>query len=409
MTESPPSGILRACQSVPDCGLLPGWYLRLCHHNASVRDIPFNVSHEWLNEIYVQCKQKCELTGLDIYLTEKRLAKEFNYRFTDYANTASLDRKNSKLSYELGNVQWVHKDVNRMKLIFSDEYFLEVATKHYNFCEANIKYNETLQVSPSTLKAMRTKILSRNDVSKGCYFTETDILELYRRQDGKCAITGEVLQLAKNCAAHRKSQKTASIDRISSTRGYYLENIQLLHKHVNLMKQIYSHQYFCHMLKLVYLYNKLKEKNINKQELEDYNFSKKVVEFAYKHHCRDTSLGIVTDLDATLVWHHGQIQDIVSNPPQLLPGIAEQLKIWKAIGCKIIIITARPEAIREITINHLTMLGIDYDQLIMGLPNGPRIMINDDHGKGKPTCYALEVEPNKGLWDLSSAKYRMVT
>lgn len=38
----------------------------------------------------------------------------------------SLDRIDSKKGYVVGNVQWVHKDINRMKNTFPQDYFIQV-------------------------------------------------------------------------------------------------------------------------------------------------------------------------------------------------------------------------------------------------------------------------------------------
>lgn len=40
--------------------------------------------------------------------------------------TASLDRIDSAKGYTPGNIQWVHKDVNRMKNVYSQEYFISM-------------------------------------------------------------------------------------------------------------------------------------------------------------------------------------------------------------------------------------------------------------------------------------------
>lgn len=37
----------------------------------------------------------------------------------------SIDRIDSSVGYVEGNMQWVHKDVNRMKQEFSESYFIE--------------------------------------------------------------------------------------------------------------------------------------------------------------------------------------------------------------------------------------------------------------------------------------------
>jgi hypothetical protein len=74
--------------------------------------ISINITYAWNLFLAQDCK--CALTGLPIslaYGTE---------------TTASLDRIDSRGAYAVGNVQWLHKDVNRMKNIFSQERFLDV-------------------------------------------------------------------------------------------------------------------------------------------------------------------------------------------------------------------------------------------------------------------------------------------
>jgi hypothetical protein len=65
------------------------------------------------------------------------------------------------------------------------------------------------------------------------------ILELYKNQNGLCALT---------CWPIGWSEKgltaTVSIDRINSSEGYTKGNVQLLHKDVNMAKQQFSQEYF---------------------------------------------------------------------------------------------------------------------------------------------------------------------
>jgi len=42
--------------------------------------------------------------------------------------TASLDRIDSKLDYRKTNVQWVHKDINMMKRVLKQDYFIKLCT-----------------------------------------------------------------------------------------------------------------------------------------------------------------------------------------------------------------------------------------------------------------------------------------
>lgn len=51
--------------------------------------------------------------------------------------------------------------------------------------------------------------------------------ELFLKQRGKCALTGEDLKLG------YKNNQTASLDRIDNSIGYEKNNIQWVHKDIN--------------------------------------------------------------------------------------------------------------------------------------------------------------------------------
>ncbi len=81
-----------------------------------------------------------------------------------------------------------------------------------------------------------------------------DIIELYNNQNKKCALTNwDIGWEDKGLTA------TISIDRIDSSKGYIKENIQLLHKDVNMAKQQYSQKYFIDMCLAVSKNNKEKQ------------------------------------------------------------------------------------------------------------------------------------------------------
>lgn len=50
--------------------------------------------------------------------------------------------------------------------------------------------------------------------------------ELFIKQDRKCALTGDILVFAKNTIEALNNFTTASLDRIDSSKGYTLDNIQ---------------------------------------------------------------------------------------------------------------------------------------------------------------------------------------
>lgn len=73
-----------------------------------------------------------------------------------------------------------------------------------------------------------------------------EVWELYEKQGRKCALTGMPLVFDKLCG-----NSTASLDRIDSSKAYTLDNVWWVHKDVNIMKNIYSVEYFIDLCKLV--------------------------------------------------------------------------------------------------------------------------------------------------------------
>lgn len=93
-------------------GLSGSMYYRT-KRNAELRGLSHNVSIEFLWGLFESQKGLCALTSLPISFG----------RFCNDENTASLDRIDSLVGYEEGNVQWLHKDVNLMKMDLSIDRF----------------------------------------------------------------------------------------------------------------------------------------------------------------------------------------------------------------------------------------------------------------------------------------------
>lgn len=66
-----------------------------------------------------------------------------------------------------------------------------------------------------------------------------EVLDLYNRQGGKCALSGVELTFVK-IPNHEKVHTNLSIDRIDSSKGYDIDNIQLVAAIVNIMKSTLS-------------------------------------------------------------------------------------------------------------------------------------------------------------------------
>jgi len=44
--------------------------------------------------------------------------------------------------------------------------------------------------------------------------------------------------------------------------------------------------------------------------------------------------------------------------------------------------------------------GIFYDQLVMGLPTGPRVLVNDAKPDGMKTAYAVNLVRDTGIYEV---------
>tara|TARA_R100000084_G_scaffold109409_1_gene76401 strand:- start:3097 stop:3450 length:354 start_codon:yes stop_codon:yes gene_type:complete len=106
---------------------------------------------------------------------------------------------------------------------------------------------------------------------------------------------------------------------------------------------------------------------------------------------------IFCDIDGTLLKHHGGLYPITQEKPELLPNVIEAIVSWKNKDYKIILTTGRPESMRKLTIDQLNTTGIFYDMLIMGLPRGERIVINDCKPDRTSTAKAINVPRNSGF------------
>lgn len=98
---------------------------------AKKRALEWDLSIEFLWDLFLKQGRKCALTGLDIWFTDKRKSTNINWGLMN----ASLDRKNSLKGYTKDNVQWVHKEYNRFKNNYSMDKFLEM-------CRMITEFNE---------------------------------------------------------------------------------------------------------------------------------------------------------------------------------------------------------------------------------------------------------------------------
>jgi len=107
---------------------------------------------------------------------------------------------------------------------------------------------------------------------------------------------------------------------------------------------------------------------------------------------------IFCDIDGTLVKHAPP--HISSSPTykmELLEGTLKILLDWDRKGYNIILTTGRKESLRNVTEKQLAEAGIFYDQLVMGIGGGPRILINDCKPNGDQYASSINLERNIGI------------
>jgi hypothetical protein len=112
----------------------------------------------------------------------------------------------------------------------------------------------------------------------------------------------------------------------------------------------------------------------------------------------DMKKTLFIDIDGCLLYHKGNLSEEILSTPEVLPGVIDKLNEWDGLGYKIILTTGRKESMRHITEKQLSSVGIFYDQLVMGINRGERIIINDKKpGIDMTVASAIELERNIGI------------
>jgi histidinol phosphatase-like enzyme len=113
---------------------------------------------------------------------------------------------------------------------------------------------------------------------------------------------------------------------------------------------------------------------------------------------------ILLDIDGTLIPHNRPLSEQHYHkdfPNEPLKGVLKKLMEWERKGYRIVLTTGRRECWRKFTVKQLEDMGIWYDQLVMGLGSGPRILINDlKPGSEEATATAINLPRNQGIGDL---------
>lgn len=195
---------------------------RFCRSNdiQEKRENPSRISAEDLYEIYILQEGKCIYTGA-------KLATEGKYQI-------SVDRIDPSGSHTKDNCQLVILPINRMKSNMTHDQFLSLLENirensgrvfiapEYESFDSPTKRKIWNLIADMKRRAAKTN----ND----CHIDFENFKKLRLEQNDTCQLTGVPITWAP------KQWNTGSIDRIDSSRGYTMDNVQIVLWPINMMK-----------------------------------------------------------------------------------------------------------------------------------------------------------------------------
>lgn len=206
---------------------------------ANKRNILFDITIQDIWDKYVSQNKKCYLSGVDI-------------DFQPCCETASVDRIDSSLFYTKDNIAISHKDINKIKSSHNIKDFINQCESVYGF---NNNFKE-IELKPIIYSSYFKDIIS-NAIRRGrnIYLTIEDIQKIYCSQGGICALSGVPIVFASNHLEYRQRKQTASVDRINNFKDYTIDNIQIVHKNINLSRKDLTIERYKELCKQVAIFN----------------------------------------------------------------------------------------------------------------------------------------------------------
>jgi hypothetical protein len=143
------------------------------------------------------------------------------------------------------------------QLFYKRKLTLEKATTNNSVCPScrtaqnnkSFKRNSKTVNNPSWkgFKDIPGKVFSKlkRDAATrniGFFITLQDISDVFEQQNRLCALSGNPISFL---------ESTASVDRIDSSKDYTTDNIQIVHKHINMMKRDFNNDYFIQVCKYI--------------------------------------------------------------------------------------------------------------------------------------------------------------
>jgi hypothetical protein len=334
--------------------ILGSFWTHIRNH-ANSRNLVFNVSIKEAADLFKHQNERCAISGVKLSLPKN--TEEYISRL----HTASFDRIDSSKGYIKGNVQWIHKILNAIKLDMDQDDFInwciKIAKNNTNFTYLKLNnkrkiwsarkhqnspavHGQNIKISNKKVKVKSKnkdlteqrfgKLVAKKIIGKNCYgniweckcdcgnttscvatllrlgrknscgcgnrgknhymwtgyeditgffwgniksgaverklnldITIQEAWHLFKKQNGRCAISGVQLCFPKNTKELLEHKQTASLDRIDSIDGYVQGNIQWVHKTVNIMKMDMEQDNFIAWCIEIANYNKNKITNPN--------------------------------------------------------------------------------------------------------------------------------------------------
>lgn len=129
-------------------GRISSTYFANLKRTAKTRNLDFNLTMTYMNDLFDEQNEQCALSGIKLIL--------FPYKHTTNRNniTASLDRIDPMQGYIIGNVQYVHKEINLMKGCLDNSEFI-------NLCKYIAEFNKDYKdnFEPSQMKGIVKRTL----------------------------------------------------------------------------------------------------------------------------------------------------------------------------------------------------------------------------------------------------------
>ncbi len=227
---------------------------RIKRHAVS-RGLSFKVDIADAWKLYLKQDKKCALSGLPIYFGKTNTENK----------TISLDRIDSSKGYCLDNIQWIHKNINKMKNSFSQDFFINCCRRVASYDgkkRGDIDYRIKKEIIKQNYRGRAINRKGYKDIS-GAFWSILRwgakirklpfrislkyVWKLFKKNGNFCSLSGLPIYFGQTYTI----RNTASLDRINSDKGYIKGNVQWINKNINIMKMEFKEKYFREICKMV--------------------------------------------------------------------------------------------------------------------------------------------------------------